>query len=82
MTTLTNEQVFAELYCMPSTACCRVKADRRSEDTKKVIKDVVGVSVRSWRPPYGDVDNRVRFFAQALDMRTHSEPFYHPPYWW
>jgi hypothetical protein len=43
MTSLTNEQVFAELYY-----------------SKKAIKDVMGVTVQCWRPPYGDVDDRVR----------------------
>lgn len=54
LTTLTNEQLFAELYY-----------------SKKVIKDVVGVSTRCMRPPMGDVDNRVRFMAMQLDMAVH-----------
>ncbi|KWU45895.1 family 4 carbohydrate esterase [Rhodotorula sp. JG-1b] len=53
MTSLTNEQVFAELYY-----------------SKKAIKDVMGVTVQCWRPPYGDVDDRVRYIAQALGLRT------------
>ncbi|GAA5867846.1 hypothetical protein JCM3774_005879 [Rhodotorula dairenensis] len=53
MTSLSNEQVFAELYY-----------------SKKAIKDVLGVTVQCWRPPYGDVDDRVRYIAQALGMRT------------
>lgn len=53
MTSLTNEQVFAELYY-----------------SKKAIKDVMGMTVQCWRPPYGDVDDRVRYIAQALGMRT------------
>jgi len=54
MTTLTNSQVFAELYY-----------------SKKAIKDIIGVSTRCWRPPYGDIDDRVRTFAQGLDMASH-----------
>ncbi|GAA6018389.1 hypothetical protein JCM11491_005956 [Sporobolomyces phaffii] len=53
MTSLSNEQVFAELYY-----------------SKKAIKDVIGVTVQCWRPPYGDVDDRVRYIAQSLGMTT------------
>ncbi|GAA5912815.1 hypothetical protein JCM8208_006435 [Rhodotorula glutinis] len=53
MTSLTDEQAFAELYF-----------------SKKAIKDILGVTVRCWRPPYGDVDDRIRWMAQALDMQT------------
>ncbi|WFD41101.1 uncharacterized protein MJAP1_004095 [Malassezia japonica] len=53
MTTLSNEQVFAELYY-----------------SGKVIKKVMGVTPRCWRPPQGDVDDRVRYIASALGYRT------------
>lgn len=53
MTSLSNEQVFAELYY-----------------SKKAIKDVIGVTVQCWRPPYGDVDDRVRYIAQSLGLQT------------
>ena len=53
MTSMTDEQAFAELYF-----------------SKKAIKDVLGVTVRCWRPPYGDVDDRIRYIAEALDMST------------
>ncbi|KAI3617300.1 hypothetical protein CBS9595_003209 [Malassezia furfur] len=53
MTTLSNEQVFAELYY-----------------AGKVIKKVIGVTPLCWRPPQGDVDDRVRYIASALGMRT------------
>ncbi|GAA6043436.1 hypothetical protein JCM8097_002857 [Rhodosporidiobolus ruineniae] len=53
MTSMTNEQAFAELYF-----------------SKKAIKDILGITVRCWRPPYGDVDDRIRYIAQQLDMRT------------
>ena len=39
MTTLTNEEVIAELGW-----------------TKKIIKDVLGVTPNFWRPPYGDIE--------------------------
>ncbi|KAK0542032.1 hypothetical protein OC845_006792 [Tilletia horrida] len=54
MTTLSSENVFAELWY-----------------TAKIIKDVVGVAPRCWRPPYGDVDDRVRAIANALGLATH-----------
>ncbi|GAA6000587.1 chitin deacetylase [Rhodotorula paludigena] len=38
--------------------------------SKKAIKDVLGVTVQCWRPPYGDVDDRVRYIAQSLGMQT------------
>ncbi|PKI83997.1 hypothetical protein MVES1_002426 [Malassezia vespertilionis] len=53
MTTLTDTQVFAELYY-----------------TMRIIKDTMGVTPRCWRPPYGDVDDRVRAIATALGLRT------------
>ncbi|GAA6006031.1 hypothetical protein JCM10207_007317 [Rhodosporidiobolus poonsookiae] len=53
MTSMTNEQAFAELYF-----------------SKKAIHDILGITVRCWRPPYGDVDDRIRYIAQQLDMRT------------
>eukprot|EP00918_Siedleckia_nematoides_P047183 GHVU01103357.1.p1 GENE.GHVU01103357.1~~GHVU01103357.1.p1 ORF type:complete len:444 (+),score=9.57 GHVU01103357.1:66-1397(+) len=53
MTSLTNEQVFAELYFSQS-----------------IIKEVLGVTVKCWRPPFGDVDDRVRYVASALGMTT------------
>ncbi|GAA5891304.1 hypothetical protein JCM8208_002579 [Rhodotorula glutinis] len=53
MTSLTNEQAFAELYY-----------------SKKAIKEVLGITVQCWRPPYGDVDDRIRYIAQSLGMQT------------
>ena len=38
--------------------------------TKKIIKDVTGVTPTFWRPPYGDVDNRVRAIATAMGLQT------------
>jgi peptidoglycan/xylan/chitin deacetylase (PgdA/CDA1 family) len=36
--------------------------------TKKIIKDVTGVTPQYWRPPYGDIDDRVRAIGQAMDL--------------
>ncbi|KAF9572060.1 chitin deacetylase [Mortierella alpina] len=38
--------------------------------TEKVIFDIIGVSPIYWRPPYGDVDNRVRNIATQLGFKT------------
>ena len=38
--------------------------------TIKAIKYVMGITVTCWRPPYGDVDNRIRGIAQGLGLRT------------
>ncbi|KAH9937406.1 uncharacterized protein B0H18DRAFT_1151881 [Fomitopsis serialis] len=51
MTTMTNEQVIAELGW-----------------SKKVIKDVLGVTPIYWRPPYGDIDDRVRAIGMAMNL--------------
>ena len=51
MTTLTNEQVVAELGW-----------------TRKAIKDVTGVSPLTFRPPFGDIDDRVRAIANAMNL--------------
>lgn len=49
LTTLTNEQIVAEIKW-----------------TEKAILDATGLRVRYMRPPYGDVDNRVRFVLKKL----------------
>ncbi|GJJ69133.1 hypothetical protein EMPS_01479 [Entomortierella parvispora] len=36
----------------------------------KMIKTVLGITPRCWRPPYGDVDDRVRSIAWQMGMRT------------
>ncbi|ORZ27026.1 hypothetical protein BCR41DRAFT_287182, partial [Lobosporangium transversale] len=53
MTTLTNEQVVAELKW-----------------TEKYIYDHTGYKIKYFRPPYGDVDNRVRAIARQLGFKT------------
>ncbi|KAF7357245.1 Carbohydrate esterase family 4 protein [Mycena sanguinolenta] len=51
LTTLTNEQVFGELWY-----------------TIQLIKLVTGYTPTCWRPPTGDVDDRVRYIAQQLGL--------------
>jgi peptidoglycan/xylan/chitin deacetylase (PgdA/CDA1 family) len=36
--------------------------------TKKVIKDVTGVTPNTFRPPYGDIDDRVRAVAAQMGL--------------
>jgi peptidoglycan/xylan/chitin deacetylase (PgdA/CDA1 family) len=36
--------------------------------TKKVIKDVLGVTPNTMRPPYGDIDDRVRAISLAMGL--------------
>ncbi|KAH7103383.1 hypothetical protein BKA62DRAFT_696780 [Auriculariales sp. MPI-PUGE-AT-0066] len=36
--------------------------------TKKVIKDAIGVTPLYMRPPYGDIDDRVRAIVKAMNM--------------
>lgn len=37
--------------------------------TMKVIKDVTGVTPNTFRPPYGDIDDRVRYIALQMGLR-------------
>ncbi|KAI0769244.1 carbohydrate esterase family 4 protein [Irpex lacteus] len=53
MTSLTNEQVVAELGW-----------------SREAIRRILGVTPRFWRPPYGDVDDRVRAIATAMGLTT------------
>lgn len=39
--------------------------------TIKIIKDIMGVTPTCWRPPFGDVDDRIRAIAQSLGLRTY-----------
>ncbi|CEP17107.1 hypothetical protein [Parasitella parasitica] len=38
--------------------------------TMKAIKEVTGVTTKCWRPPYGDVDDRVRAIAWQMGLTT------------
>lgn len=51
LTTLTNEQVVAELGW-----------------SRKAIQEVLGVTPTTMRPPYGDIDDRVRAIALAMGL--------------
>ncbi|EJD04398.1 glycoside hydrolase/deacetylase [Fomitiporia mediterranea MF3/22] len=36
--------------------------------TKKITKDILGVTPNTFRPPFGDIDDRVRAIALAMDL--------------
>ncbi|KAF9351298.1 hypothetical protein BGX26_010659 [Mortierella sp. AD094] len=36
----------------------------------RMMKEVLGITPKCWRPPYGDVDDRVRAIAWQMGMRT------------
>ncbi|EIE86973.1 hypothetical protein G6F46_003648 [Rhizopus delemar] len=38
--------------------------------TLRAIKEVTGVTTKCWRPPYGDVDDRVRAIAWQMGLAT------------
>lgn len=38
--------------------------------TMQAVRAAVGVTPTCWRPPYGDVDDRIRSIAKALGLRT------------
>ncbi|GAA5897631.1 uncharacterized protein JCM6883_006761 [Sporobolomyces salmoneus] len=37
--------------------------------TKKVIQDITGVTPNTMRPPYGDIDDRVRYISMKMGLR-------------
>ncbi|KAJ7624652.1 carbohydrate esterase family 4 protein [Roridomyces roridus] len=36
--------------------------------TQKAIREITGITPTCWRPPYGDVDDRVRFIAKQMGL--------------
>ncbi|KAF5327313.1 hypothetical protein D9619_004268 [Psilocybe cf. subviscida] len=56
MTSFSSPDAFAELYY--------------SVRFVKAIKLVTGVTPTCWRPPFGDVDDRIRAIAHGLGLRT------------
>ncbi|KAG7095987.1 hypothetical protein E1B28_006670 [Marasmius oreades] len=55
MTSLSNEEAFAELWYSKSLAM-------------QAIKTIVGVTPTCWRPPFGDTDDRIRAIAHGLGL--------------
>ena len=43
--------------------------------TKKAIKDITGVTPNTMRPPYGDIDDRVRGISMAMGLTPVSSTF-------
>ncbi|KAF8968143.1 carbohydrate esterase family 4 protein [Flammula alnicola] len=57
MTAFQSQDAFAELYY---SACLVLQA----------IKLATGVTPTCWRPPYGDIDDRIRAIANGIGLRT------------
>lgn len=38
--------------------------------TLRAIKEATGITTKCWRPPYGDVDDRVRAIAHQMGLQT------------
>ena len=38
--------------------------------TRKAIKEILGVTPKCWRPPFGDIDNRIRLIAEGLNLTS------------
>jgi len=37
---------------------------------RKIIQEILGMTPLKWRPPYGDIDNRIRMIAQLLNLTS------------
>ncbi|KIL60066.1 carbohydrate esterase family 4 protein [Amanita muscaria Koide BX008] len=55
MTAFSSQSAFAELYYIQQI---------------KAIELVIGITPTCWRPPYGDIDDRIRAIATGLGLRT------------
>jgi hypothetical protein len=78
MTALSNEEAFAELWYSRkaikdllgvTTQCWWVLTSDHSQD-RLVSHSHWLICALTRRPPYGDVDNRIRTIAQALNLTT------------
>jgi len=54
----------------PSTSLTSNQLVAESYWTARVIKEATGITPKCWRPPYGDVDDRVRAIAWQMGMMT------------
>ncbi|KAI6030088.1 hypothetical protein EDC04DRAFT_2898619 [Pisolithus marmoratus] len=71
MTAMTNEQAFAELYYSKSSDLFALLPSLTIFScTMEMIQLVIGVTPTCWRPPYGDVDDRIRAIAEAMGLQT------------
>lgn len=72
MTAFQSEDAFAELWYTVSASrgfYAGTTANFPSWQLK-AIKLAVGVTPTCWRPPFGDVDDRIRAIAKGLGLRT------------
>ncbi|KAI9478627.1 MAG: hypothetical protein EXX96DRAFT_571605 [Benjaminiella poitrasii] len=54
----------------PMTTCTNEEAVAEFYWTLKILKEVTGVTPKCWRPPQGDVDDRIRAIAWQMGMHT------------
>lgn len=54
----------------PSTSLTNEEFVAEIYYTLKAIKEVTGVTPKCWRPPYGDVDDRIRSIAWQMGLTT------------
>ncbi|KIK59698.1 carbohydrate esterase family 4 protein [Collybiopsis luxurians FD-317 M1] len=67
MTTLSSEDAFAEIwYFVTFSFNCNLSMSPQIQ----MVKVAVGVTPTCWRPPYGDIDDRIRAIANALGLQT------------
>ncbi len=68
---MTNEEAFAELYFTKKAVSriSRIELHFLAHVLSVFqIHDVLGINVNCWRPPYGDVDDRIRYIANKLNL--------------
>ncbi|EEB92257.1 hypothetical protein MPER_09263, partial [Moniliophthora perniciosa FA553] len=71
LTGLTNEQVFAEIWysdCKPFPISFLQKLTKRRR--VEVIKLVTGVETKCFGPPQGDIDDRIRYIVDTLNLKS------------
>lgn len=69
LTTLSNEEVVAELGYTREI----IKVGRNGNicgSSSPCTQDIIGVTPTTYRPPYGDVDDRIRAIAMAMGLET------------
>lgn len=68
LTTLTNEEVVAELGYTREI----IKVSRNGNiyaSSSPCAQDIIGVTPTTFRPPYGDFDDRIRAIAMAMGLQ-------------
>ncbi|KAL0948021.1 hypothetical protein HGRIS_010644 [Hohenbuehelia grisea] len=68
MTRLSNEQAFAELYYFSFIVQTWLVPHIHFQ--MAAVRLVTGITPNCWRPPFGDVDDRIRAIAHGLGLTT------------